>query len=133
MSMTSLKLVSCTSFLLLRCSQLDNLALCIEWFKACARVHRWQEECLLLAEEMQRIVVFLAWQENEWKSHIKSFQWGSDNALLEGKVAYALRQANIRTQMVESFKAQWNVGQLEMCLTTTILDGQDPYVMVECH
>ena len=52
---------------------------------------------------------------------------------MEGKVAYALWQASIRTQMVESFKSQWNVGQLEMHLTTTILDGQDPYVMVECH
>jgi hypothetical protein len=82
---------------------------------------------------MRRIVAFFAWQENEWKSRIKSFQSGSDDVLLEGKVAYALRQENIRTQMVESFKAQWNVGQLEMRLTTTILDGQDPYVMVECH
>ena len=82
---------------------------------------------------MRRIVAFFAWQKNEWKSRIKSFQSGSDDVLLEGKVAYALRQANIRTQMVESFKAQWTVGQLEMRLTTTILDGQDPYVMVECH
>ena len=121
--------------MLLLCSQLNNLALRIEWCKARARAHRWQEECLLLAEEMRRILAFFAWQENEWKCRTKSFPSGSDNELqlVEGKIAYALRQANIRTQMVESFKAQWSVSQLEMRLTTTILDGQDPYVMVECH
>jgi hypothetical protein len=82
---------------------------------------------------MRRILAFFTWQENEWKSRANSFPSSSDIVLVEGKVAYALRQENIRTQMVESFKAQWNVGQLEMCLTTTFLDGQDPYVMVECH
>ena len=30
------------------------LALRVEWCKACARAHRWQEECLLLHEEMRR-------------------------------------------------------------------------------
>ena len=82
---------------------------------------------------MRRILAFFAWQEHEWKSRTTSFPSTSDNVLMEGKVAYALRQASIRTQMVESFKSQWIVGQLEMHLTTTILDGQDPYVMVECH
>jgi hypothetical protein len=82
---------------------------------------------------MRRILAFFTWQENEWKSRANSFPSSSDIVLVEGKVAYALRQENIRTQMVESFKAQWNVGQLEMRLTTTFLDGQDPYVMVECH
>jgi hypothetical protein len=120
--------------LLLLFSQPDNLALRIEWCKARARAHRWQEECLLLSEEMRRILAFFIWQENEWRSRAKSIPSRSDNVVLaEGKVAYALRQANIRSQMVESFKAQWNVGQLEMRLTATILDGRDPYVMVECH
>jgi hypothetical protein len=82
---------------------------------------------------MRRILAFFAWQENQWKSRIKTFPLRLDNILDEGKVAYALRQANIQNQMLESFKAQWNVGQLEMRLTTTFLDGKDPYVMVECH
>jgi hypothetical protein len=119
------------SVMLLVCLQLNDLALRIEWCKARARAHRWQEECLLLAEEMRRIVAFFAWQENEWKSRTNSFPSKSNNALVEGKVAYALRQANIRSQMVENFKDQWNV--VEIHLTTTILDGRDPYIMVECH
>ena len=75
--------------MLFLCSQLDNLALRIEWCKAHACAHRWQEECLLLAEEMLRILVaFFTWQENEWKSHTMSFPSTSDNLLV---IVYWLR------------------------------------------
>ncbi|KAF8220846.1 hypothetical protein L208DRAFT_1331364 [Tricholoma matsutake] len=33
-------------------------ALCVEWCKAHARAHQWQEECLFLEEEMHRVKEF---------------------------------------------------------------------------
>jgi hypothetical protein len=85
---------------------------------------------------MRRILVFFTWQETEWRTRAQNFNTQSIsenlNVLAEGKLAYALRQASIRAQMMEYFKTQWNVGQLEKQLTT-MLDGRDPYVMVECH
>ena len=43
------------------------LALHIEWCEACVQAHQWQEECLLLHEEMHRVVVFFKWQAEDWK------------------------------------------------------------------
>jgi hypothetical protein len=85
---------------------------------------------------MRRILAFFSWQESEWRTRAqnsRSAVLNSENVLAgEGRLAYALRQASIRAQMVENFKAQWNVSQLGIHLTT-MLDGRDPYVMVECH
>lgn len=72
----------------------------IEWCKARARAHRWQEECALLMEEMRRILAFLRWQST-W--------WGLKAAVSadEGAKAYALRQAMVRTAMVTVFSQAW--------------------------
>ncbi|KAF8236839.1 hypothetical protein L208DRAFT_1199117, partial [Tricholoma matsutake] len=37
-------------------------ALLVEWCKVHARAHWWQEECLLLEEEMCRVKEFFTWQ-----------------------------------------------------------------------
>ena len=44
-----------------------SAALRVEWCKAQARTHRWQEECLLLDEEMRRVTRFFTWQIKMWK------------------------------------------------------------------
>ena len=37
------------------------LALKLEWCRACACTHRWQEECLLLNEEMHQVSTSFKW------------------------------------------------------------------------
>ncbi|KAF9492528.1 hypothetical protein BDN71DRAFT_1483780 [Pleurotus eryngii] len=44
-----------------------EIAIRIEWCKARARAHRWQEECILLQEEMRRVKEFHRWQAGIWK------------------------------------------------------------------
>ncbi|KAF8806032.1 hypothetical protein BYT27DRAFT_7102856, partial [Phlegmacium glaucopus] len=76
------------------------LALRIEWCRARARAHRWQEECLLLHEEMRRILAFFAWQHQCWRVIANDLElqvMGGHTGqtrhflspTLEGKIAYA--------------------------------------------
>jgi hypothetical protein len=100
------------------------LALEREWCRARARAHRWQEECLLLNEEMRRVHTFFKWQASDWRQ--KAREWekkpvisSSDNFVLaqadmesqrtvkDGKTAYAFRQASIRDRMVAHIVAKW--------------------------
>ncbi|KAF8884033.1 hypothetical protein BD779DRAFT_1538459 [Infundibulicybe gibba] len=76
----------------------------IEWCKARARAHRWQEECILLQEEMRRIKAFLGWEIQTWSDRADATR-GADvgAATREGLQAYALRQASIR----EAMRAHW--------------------------
>jgi len=47
--------------------QSTQSALQVEWCKARAHVHRWQEECLLLREEMRRVLATFSWQCENWR------------------------------------------------------------------
>ncbi|KAJ3537962.1 hypothetical protein NMY22_g5368 [Coprinellus aureogranulatus] len=102
----------------------------IEWCKARARVHRWQEECLLLAEEMRRVKAFFEWEISTWderrsyatKKHSSYVIDPSRNApaLVQkmyndqhrvvdmGRMAYAARQADIRRRMLKLCRARWS-------------------------
>ncbi|KAF8869347.1 hypothetical protein BD779DRAFT_1457769, partial [Infundibulicybe gibba] len=85
--------------------QIQNLALRIEWCKARARAHRWQEECLLLQEEMRRTLAFFQFEVDSW------MQVGLDLAPSEsneGLRAYAFRQANSRAGLFSRCEKIWN-------------------------
>jgi len=82
---------------------------------------RYAEEVELLVEEMRRVLKFLEWDRDRWKSRA-SHSPQSDNAphpstpaslgkmaaLEEGLKAYALRQASIRQRLFETFSQQWH-------------------------
>ena len=51
------------------CSDFRSV-LWIEWCKARARAHRWQEECLLLKEEMRCIVQFFDSKVAHWNGFV---------------------------------------------------------------
>jgi len=122
------------------------LALRVEWCKARARAHRWQEECLLLLEEMRRVLATFSWQSEKWMKvarqletkELLSSQTVSALAQAdimtqavkeEGKIAYAYRQAAIRDGMLKHCKLRWE--KYNILLLT--LEGFDAKVMVECH
>lgn len=98
-------------------------ALRIEFCRARARAHRWQEECLILAEEMRRVVRFWEYEADVWEQRAAeytpekacAFQMPADVAkqfpqlmerekqerliTFQGKAAYAHRQASIRREL----------------------------------
>jgi len=95
-----------------------SLALRIEWCRARARVHHWQEECLLLAEEMRCILAYFVWRANWWKDHainaqimrppssslpalVHEMEWQKTIPTVLGKWVYALRQADIQLKMAQ--------------------------------
>ena len=111
-----------------------TLALRIEWCKARARAHRWQEECLLLREEMRRVIAFFSWQAEDWK-HIaeehanKSLTGLDDNLIRIRRVAYASLQAAIRQKMKIHCENKWDGISLELGR----MNGTVAMAMIECH
>jgi hypothetical protein len=74
------------------------LVLRIEWCKSRARAQRWQEECVLLKEEMRRVLQFLDWDASRWTA-LAALDIGDGPDMKEGRSAYAFRQADIRAGM----------------------------------
>ncbi|KAG6838550.1 hypothetical protein C0991_010752, partial [Blastosporella zonata] len=71
-------------------------ALRIEWCKARARAHRWAEECLLLEEEMRRVVLFFGHKQARWLELASLVYCHVDKVTSDGLRAYAARQANLQ-------------------------------------
>lgn len=85
------------------------IVLRIEWCKARARAHRWQEECLLLKEEMRRVLQFFDSEVTRWNELADCMRTDDHNIreIQEGRRAYAYRQASIRTGMREHCARKW--------------------------
>ncbi|KAF8149140.1 hypothetical protein B0H34DRAFT_679437 [Crassisporium funariophilum] len=115
-------------------------ALHIEWCKARACAHRWQEECLLLAEEMCCVLAFFLWQAQDWRrtackhesqmltsletiEAIAAADISAKNIIRVGKIAYAHLQANLCEKMKHCCKKEW-VGSL---FKTTTYGGYGCY------
>ena len=116
----------------------------IEWCKARARAHRWQEECLLLAEEMRRVLAFFSWQAEDWRRTaqevenqlptsletievVATAEIGAKNVVREGKIAYAHRQGNIRDKIKHHCENEWAGLRSRL----QYMEGVDAMVMVE--
>ncbi|KAM6489208.1 hypothetical protein JOM56_015378 [Amanita muscaria] len=82
----------------------------IEWCKARARAHRWQEECILLKEEMRRVLQFFDSEISHWNALAATANFGDQNTseIQEGWRAYAYRQAHIRAAMRSHCAQKWN-------------------------
>ncbi|KAG1809885.1 uncharacterized protein HD556DRAFT_1428132 [Suillus plorans] len=78
----------------------------VEWCKARAQAHQWDEEVQLLREEMRHVLAFLEWQAGWWEAQGSQCQFVS-HAFTEGAVAYAHHQAMLRQRMSARFKSLW--------------------------
>lgn len=78
----------------------------MEWAKSLARAERWEEEVLLLREEMRRVLTFLKYQADWWMKQ-GATRTVQDEVLSSGLKAYAARQANLRIRMASDFAAIW--------------------------
>lgn len=81
----------------------------VEWAKSLARAERWEEEVLLLREEMRRILVFLDYQAQWWRKQ-GSLRKECDSLLESGLRGYAEKQAVIRERLAIDFASKWLVG-----------------------
>ncbi|KAJ7363734.1 hypothetical protein DFH08DRAFT_798213 [Mycena albidolilacea] len=59
-------------------------ALCVEWYKAYARMQRWHEDVVLVEEEMRRIIEYGHWAGREWARRVDA-RAGVEEELLEGE------------------------------------------------
>lgn len=73
----------------------------MSWCKARARALCWQEECVLLQEEMRRVRAFLEHEVNKWK--LRSSEASGD----PGASAYAHRQASIHGNIKDFCIEKW--------------------------
>ena len=69
-------------------------------------MQRWNEELLIVQEEMQRVIVYLKWKEAWWHER-SSLQDHVDGTILSGVSGYAHKQAAICSCMAEKCAVYW--------------------------
>ncbi|KAJ7784192.1 hypothetical protein B0H16DRAFT_1446451 [Mycena metata] len=84
----------------------------VEWARARARKARWEEEVLLLREEMRRVLRYLGWQANWWREHVARRADNPSPEIAAGIHAYALQQADLHERLARFFMGKWNVPVL---------------------
>ncbi|KAJ2924239.1 hypothetical protein H1R20_g12855, partial [Candolleomyces eurysporus] len=78
----------------------------VEWVKSRAWVQQWEEEYLLVREEMRRSVVYLRWKADWWKGRAALPAFKADD-VAHGVSAYAAKQAALCSQLAERFSQVW--------------------------
>jgi hypothetical protein len=77
-----------------------------EWVQMRARKCRWNEEFLIIQEEMRRVLSYFEWRA-EWWEEQGSRRQNADPTVLNGISAYAHKQANICHRMAARCASYW--------------------------
>ncbi|KAJ7123795.1 hypothetical protein C8R43DRAFT_1135846 [Mycena crocata] len=80
----------------------------VEWARAMARKERWEEEVMLLREEMRRVLRYLTWQAKWWRERVAS-RTDTDEAISAGLRAYALKQAAWHERLKSFWRTKWDI------------------------
>ncbi|KAG6809276.1 hypothetical protein H0H92_000837 [Tricholoma furcatifolium] len=99
-------------------------ALRIEWCRTRARAHRWQEECLLLNEEMRRVLAFFEFKGHEWTCRAAATYTHVDPVTAEGLQAYARRQHRLCHVLVAHCREVWD-GLSSKLLAVEFITSKD--------
>ena len=83
-----------------------TLALGAEWAKAKARADRWEEDVILLDEEMRRVLQFCIWKASWWKEQA-SLRKDLPKPLAEGLSAYAAEQVDMEQKIHTAWTEKW--------------------------
>ena len=83
-----------------------NKSMQVEWSKARARMRRWNEELLIIKEEMRRAIVYHKWRAAWWRER-SLLREHADATILSGISGYAHKQATICTHMAERCAVYW--------------------------
>jgi len=82
-------------------------ALRVEWARTRARKQRWEEEVLLVQEEMRRVILFCHYRAEWWDKRV-ALRTDMFLDLRDGVRAYAAKQASILRKRAAHFTALWS-------------------------
>ena len=88
----------------------------MEWAQCVARADRWEEEMILLQEEMRRVVEFLEWRSRDWFTKVDSRIGTTTPAVRAGLSAYANKQGSIFHHLAIRFSQRWRSALLSLSL-----------------
>ena len=83
-----------------------NETMRVEWSKVRARMRRWDEELLIIQEEMRRAIVYQQWKAAWWCER-SSLRDHPDATILSGVSGYAHKQAAISLRLAERCAVHW--------------------------
>ena len=83
-----------------------NECMRVEWTKARARMMRWQEEYLILQEEMRRVITWFEWKGTWWQNQATR-RTNVEAEILRGISAYAYKQADLVLRMARRCAEEW--------------------------
>ena len=88
----------------------------VEWAQCVACADRWEEEVLLLQEEMRRVVHFLEWKSKDWTSRVDARAGIVAAEVSLGLSAYAHKQAFVFHNLAIRFCQRWcsNLASLSL-------------------
>ncbi|KAJ7083274.1 hypothetical protein C8R43DRAFT_1142719 [Mycena crocata] len=98
----------------------------VEWSRARARKIRWQEEVMMLREEMRRVLRYLGWQSGWWREREV---WGTEDVspeLAAGLRAYALKQAAWHDRLRVHCHDKWNISALTAAQRLVAVETTEP-------
>ena len=90
----------------------------VEWAQCAARAARWEEEVILLQEEMRRVVHFLEWKSKDWVSRADVRASVTAEVSL-GLSAYAHKQASVFRNLAIRFCQRWRSKFVSLSLSHT--------------
>jgi hypothetical protein len=103
-----------------------GLALRVEWAKCKARASRWNEEILLVEEEMRRVIAFGGWKADWWKTQITR-RHGIEDGLSEGLRAYAAEHEALEREFAYALEAKWyNIRRHAQSVLADFANGITP-------
>ncbi|KAF7293092.1 CxC2 domain-containing protein [Mycena indigotica] len=82
----------------------------VEWARAFARKTRWNEEVMLLEEEMRRVLRYLEWEAKWWREQSQRRE-NLEAELSAGLHAYALKSAAERERVLGHFRLKWQANE----------------------
>ncbi|KAJ7251189.1 hypothetical protein B0H12DRAFT_1018742 [Mycena haematopus] len=85
----------------------SEIAVRVEWSKTKARRDRWEEEVMILREEMRRVLRMLRWTRDEWERRAALHE-NVDAAVAAGLKAYAACQVYVHRRIGEGFHTGWS-------------------------
>ncbi|KAJ6488281.1 hypothetical protein C8R47DRAFT_1071998 [Mycena vitilis] len=98
----------------------------VEWARAKARKNRWEEEVLLLREEMRRLLRYLDWIVATWETRATqtATRQGLEEGTRAGLEAYAWKQADRHRRLCQVYMKELSLS-LNEALVAVAADEED--------
>ena len=83
-----------------------NYSMHSEWAQTRARMCRWQEELLIIQEEMRRVLAFFEWRSTWWLDQA-NLRINLEPSIKSGIIAYAHKQSSLSLRMADRCARYW--------------------------